>query len=329
MEIHDIEHADFRDQGFMVVPGLLCRDEVATLRGQADAIVARVDDYRQRCGGERARLQALHRREGIEAAPRSTAFAEEPEVRIDDRYARRGDRVYPTRQLPVDESAQAAAAESGDPWDRLGSTIDHLADHDDVFRRFASHPRIVETLTELLAPDLRLWFDHLYNKPPYNDAGSYRGANRFHQDGFFHLDRRSVTCWIALDEVTRDNGCFHYVPIGAGYGQVRFDEGVAAELTAPRLQQAVRVTLNPGDVVFHDRWTMHATGPNETAGYRRGWALHYCDAASRYGDFADDPGWKHDHYRSPDGIHLRDGIVHGNRDWLLVAGRSYEGDGFV
>ena len=183
----------------------------------------------------------------------------------------------------------------------------------------------MKVLQELLAPNLKLWFDHLYNKPPYNDSGVYGGANRFHQDGFFQYDRRSVTCWIALDEVTVENGCFHYVPITADYGQVRFDEGVAEELTAAELRQTVLVTLKPGDAAFHDRWTMHSTGPNETGRHRRGWAMHYCDAASRYGDFANDPGFESHHYQSPDGVHIRNGAVHGNRHYLLVAGQEFPG----
>ena len=222
-------------------------------------------------------------------------------------------------------AAAAAAQASDNPWNHFGGTINHLADNDAVFRRFAAHPNVVKVLQELLAPNLKLWFDHLYNKPPYNDSGVYGGANRFHQDGFFQYDRRSVTCWIALDEVTVENGCFHYVPITADYGQVRFDEGVAEELTAAELEQTVLVTLKPGDAAFHDRWTMHSTGPNETGQHRRGWAMHYCDAESRYGDFANDAGWESYHYQSPDGVHIRNGAVHGNRHYLLVAGQEFPG----
>ena len=53
--------------------------------------------------------------------------------------------------------------------------------------------------------------------------------------------------------------------------------------------------------------------------------MHYCDAESRYGDFGNDPGWQHAHYRSPDGVHVRDNAVHGNRRWQLVAGQEFAG----
>ena len=325
MELNEVQHADFRENGFMVVRNVLSPDEVETLRRRADEIIGDVETYRQRDTAERQRLQELHKQD-VEEQPRYNTVAEQPEERIIGRYARRGDRVYPVRQRPVDEAAVAAAQGSDNPWQRFSGTLDHLADNDAVFRKFAAHPNVVKVLRELLAPNLKLWFDHLYNKPPYNHGGPYGGANRFHQDGFFQFSRRSVTCWIALDEVTEENGCFHYVPITADYGQVQFDEGVAEELTAERLEQTVLVTLKPGDAAFHDRWTMHATGPNETGRHRRGWAMHFCDAESQFGNFAnDDPYWEHAYYQSPDGVHIRDNIVAGNRRYLLVAGQEFPG----
>ena len=325
MELNEVQHADFRENGFMVVRNVLSPGEVETLRQRADEIISDLDTYQQSNTAERHRLQELHKQD-LEALPRYNTFAEQPEERITGHYARRGDRVYPVRQHPVDAAAVAAAQASGNPWQRFGGTLDHLADNDAVFRKFAAHPNVVKVLRELLAPNLKLWFDHLYNKPPYNDGGPYGGANRFHQDGFFQFSRRSVTCWIALDEVTEENGCFHYVPIAADYGQVRFDEGVAEELTAERLAHTVLVTLKPGDAAFHDRWTMHATGPNETGRHRRGWAMHFCDAESQFGNFAnDDPRWAHTYYQSPDGVHFRDNTLWGNRHYLLVAGQEFAG----
>ena len=326
MELNAVKDTYFRENGFTVVRNVLSPAEVETLRQRADEIVRVLDAYMQRDAAERTKLEDRHRQDGMDGTSKSTAFAELPEVRLGDRYARRGDRVYPIRERPVDAAAVAAAKASDNPWDRLGRTIDHLADNDEVFRQFAAHPNIVKVLRELLSPNLKLWFDHLYNKPPYNSGGPFDGANRFHQDGFFQFDRRSVTCWIALEEVTVENGCFHYVPLTADYGQVRFDIGVAEELTADELAKAVLVTLRPGDAAFHDRWTMHSTGPNETGSHRRGWAMHYCDAGSKWGDFTnDDPRWTNAYYQSHDRVHLRDNKVHGNRHYLLVAGEEFPG----
>ena len=119
-------------------------------------------------------------------------------------------------------------------------------DNDALFGRFAAHPAIIAVLTEILSDNVKVWFDHLFNKPPFNSTPPYFGANRYHQDGFFHLSKRSVTCWIALDELTEQNGCLRFVPLTAGYGQFRFDK-LGYRITEKHLEQEVRVTLQPGD----------------------------------------------------------------------------------
>ena len=106
MELSEVKHADFRENGFMVVRNVLAADEVATLRQRADEIIREIDDYQQRDTAERQRLAELHRQEGHVAAARSQDYVEMPEERIVGRYARRGDRVYPARQHPVDAAAR-------------------------------------------------------------------------------------------------------------------------------------------------------------------------------------------------------------------------------
>src|SRR5436190_1770537 len=69
----------------------------------------------------------------------------------------------------------------------------------------------VERLREELmgAERVRIWHDQVISKPP-------RENKHFacHQDFFFWpLDRpRIITCWLALDRATTDNGCMHVVP---------------------------------------------------------------------------------------------------------------------
>ena len=58
----------------------------------------------------------------------------------------------------------------------------------------------------------------------------------------------------------------------------------------------------------HDRWTIHGTLANERREKRRGWALHYADARSKWGDH---------------GIALRDGTNIVDHDDLLVAKRFH------
>jgi hypothetical protein len=94
-----------------------------------------------------------------------------------------------------------------------------------------------------------------------------------------------------------------------------------AGITARELEQEMLATLEPGDAAFHDRWTIHVTGPNETPKGRRGWACHYTDAKSR---FVPDAFGK-TFVQTPDGLHLRDDVIYGNRHYRLAVGRAFPG----
>ncbi|NKB70951.1 MAG: hypothetical protein GKR89_28095 [Candidatus Latescibacteria bacterium] len=333
MELSEVKNDDFRENGFMVVENLLPEDVIETICQRADAIAAELNAYLRRNQAARDKIEEKyaetttterHSHSVPQAGLPAAALAEFPEIPITPRHARRGDRIYPVRRRPVDPAARQAVLANDDPFNEIGQ-LNHLADNDAVFRELAAHPNIMAILHELLSPNAKLWFDHIFCKAPLNDTPPYGGANRYHQDGFFQFSKRSVTCWIALEDVTLDNGPFHYIPLSAGYGEFAFDV-LGEGITAGELEQEVVVTLNRGDAVFHDRWAIHATAPNETPQKRRGWALHYADAESKWGDHANRPDRPSVNFvQTADGEHLRDGKVHGNRHYYLVSGRPFPG----
>jgi phytanoyl-CoA hydroxylase len=309
MTLTTAEQEFFTENGFIVVRNLLAQEDVKTLRQRADAIATGAVPIPQGevVGG---RATGVSRRPAV--AP---ATPTEPEVLVTPRHARRGYQVYPIRQSQVDEAAIAADRRSGAPFADVAG-MNHLVDHDEVFRAYAAHPSIVAVLQNLIGPHIKLFFDHLFYKGPYGPA------NRYHQDGFFNFTERAITCWIALDEVTTENGCLRYIPESLGYGQFRFDQ-LGAGITPRELDAEVLVPLHPGDGVFHSRWVLHATGPNDTPKGRRGWALHYTSAKSR---FVYDPTFTATTYtQTPDGRHLRDDQIDGNRYYRLICGREFPG----
>ena len=336
MELHEVTNEEFARKGFMVVREALTPSEVEALHRRADAIVADQDAYQRRYAEEAARISAEH---PMPDAPDPVAhlightrrLPEYPEIEVSPGYLRRQNRIYPKRRRPVDPAEREAAAANGNPWAAFTGQLSGLADCDDGFARAAVHPRIAEVLREVLAPDAKLWFDHIFAKGALNDDPPYHGANRFHQDGFFQFDRRTVTCWIALDAVTEENGPFHYIPLdagpaAAGYGRFDFDDLGPEGLSRELLDAAEIVTLKPGDMAVHDRWVLHGTGPNESAEPRCGWALHYIDARARLGEF-DRPRPDATRFAqvTAEGYHIRNGKLSGNRAWPLVCGQTVPG----
>ena len=155
------------------------------------------------------------------------------------------------------------------------------------YERLLHHPLISGVACALLnTPRVRLWHDQIISKPP-RDNGHFR----FHQD--FYLwplrEPRIVTCWLALDDATPENGCMHVVP--GSHRDPRFGlESYAAELKARGAAEAEGrepeeserqkmayepasigrpVELKAGECMFHHCLNFHATPANVTDRQRR------------------------------------------------------------
>ena len=128
----------------------------------------------------------------------------EPEEVLSPLHARTGDIYYPRRSGPIgdpqEETARRVALweREQDPWvvgeGRPIGQLSNMVDEDPVMRSMAAHPRIVAVLQAIIGPDVKCWFDHVFCKPPLNafdHSGYAKGANRYHQDGFFQFSRET------------------------------------------------------------------------------------------------------------------------------------------
>jgi hypothetical protein len=63
---------------------------------------------------------------------------------------------------------------------------------------------------------VRFWHDQLFYKPAHHG-----GVVAWHQDYSYWrrtLPMQHLTCWVALDDVTTENGCLYYVPKSHTWG---------------------------------------------------------------------------------------------------------------
>ena len=155
------------------------------------------------------------------------------------------------------------------------------------YERLLHHPVIAGVACALLStPRVRLWHDQVISKPPEEN-----GHFRFHQD--FYLwplrEPRIVTCWLALDDATPENGCMHVVPgshIDPRFGlesyAAELEARAAAEAEGREQEESARqkmayepasigrpVALKAGECMFHHCLNFHATPPNVTDRQRR------------------------------------------------------------
>ncbi len=137
------------------------------------------------------------------------------------------------------------------------------------------NPAFVIPATQLLGGPVRFWHDQLFCKPAHHG-----GVVAWHQD-YSYWTRTTplahLTCWIGLDDSTRENGCLQYIP-----GSHRWPDlpitGLTGEmnsiqdvLTAEQreLFKPVHIELRKGECSFHHARTIHGSEANLTDRPRR------------------------------------------------------------
>jgi 2-oxoglutarate-dependent dioxygenase len=143
---------------------------------------------------------------------------------------------------------------------------------------------------------------------PFTAVKAAGGGGQFH----FHQDNNytrhepavgSINIWVALVDMTPENGCLMVVPGSHLRGQVpsrNSDDGDTHQQIDVDVHERFPVRLRAGDAVAFTRWTVHGSGPNLTAEPRVAYALQYhredvtyCDPQTgAWKRLLDNPRWK-------------------------------------
>jgi len=111
-------------------------------------------------------------------------------------------------------------------------------------------------------------------------AGGGGGTFHFHQDNNYTRHDPalgSINIWVALDDMTPDNGCLQVVP-GSHRAQLdsrNSDDGDTHQQVEVDPLRCLPIRMRAGDAVAFTRWTVHGSGPNVTDQPRIGYALQY------------------------------------------------------
>lgn len=164
--------------------------------------------------------------------------------------------------------------------------INRCAEDDDVFLALATQSRILDIVESLIGPDIKLFGSQCFMKP----AGGVEKP--YHQDSaYFTIEPPElVTCWTALDDTTTENGCLWIIPGSHREGLLdhdqpwqvgdRVDQQVRAEQID--LGRETPIEMKAGSCSFHHSMLLHRSGANQTQNSRRGMAVHYMSAHSRW-----------------------------------------------
>ena len=138
------------------------------------------------------------------------------------------------------------------------------------------HPAFTAAASQLLGGAVRFWHDQLFCKP-----ARHGGVVAWHQDYSYWTRTKPMahlTCWIGLDDSTRDNGCVYYVP-GSHRWNLLPITGLAGNMDAikevlspsqwEQFTHPVAIELKAGECSFHHPLMVHGSFENRTDRPRR------------------------------------------------------------
>ena len=160
--------------------------------------------------------------------------------------------------------------------------INLWVDHPEI-RKFTHDPRLAEIARDLSeAGHVSLYHDQALIK----SGGEHSRATNWHQDApYYPMEQPgALSAWIAVDDVTEENGCMQFIPGSHAYGRlesVPFDiegasvlENVVANGDVIE-EDPVVMEMEAGGVTFHHGCTFHYASPNRTEDPRRAFTVIY------------------------------------------------------
>jgi phytanoyl-CoA dioxygenase PhyH len=148
--------------------------------------------------------------------------------------------------------------------------------HEPRLRRSIAYRRCLTMACQLLGGQAEHVFDHAMVKPPGAPA------TRWHQDQAFWgagMRHRTITFWIPLQDVFRENGCLKFIP-GSNTGPLLPHRPLDDDPGSHGLEAlgavgdtAVYCPLPAGGATVHHWLTLHGADANTTAITRRAYAL--------------------------------------------------------
>ena len=137
------------------------------------------------------------------------------------------------------------------------------------------NPAFIVPASQLLGGAVRFWHDQIFYKPAHHG-----GVVIWHQDYSYWTRTQPMahlSCWIGLDDSTRDNGCVHYVPGSHRWNLLPREDfandmdAIHAALTPQQRREfnPVAIELKKGECSFHHPLMVHGSFENRTERPRR------------------------------------------------------------
>jgi phytanoyl-CoA hydroxylase len=141
--------------------------------------------------------------------------------------------------------------------------------------------RAASIAEQLVGEGMQIDFDQFLAKQPFKEDAIFG----WHQDQAYWIDtddRRTATCWLAVDPSTVDNGCMQFLP-GSHKEPVRPHRPLHGDrekshtlITDLRDEDVMRsVEIARGDITVHNEGVLHGSGGNTSSNFRRAYIIAF------------------------------------------------------
>lgn len=161
----------------------------------------------------------------------------------------------------------------------------NLWQDNEKMRKLMLDPRLGKMAADLAGVEgIRIWHDQALIKHPWANPTGWHLDNPYWS---FH-SRDAITIWVALDDVTVENGCLWFMPGThklATYDNVGIGPNIGdlfKVYTDWATMKASPVVIKAGSCSWHNGLTAHGAGPNMTPGMRRAMTCAYMPDGSTF-----------------------------------------------
>src|SRR5258708_3345958 len=155
----------------------------------------------------------------------------------------------------------------------------------DKVRKLMLDERIGKMAAELSGSDgIRIWHDQALIKRPWANPTSWHLDTPF----WSFSDRRALSIWVALDDVTLENGCMFFIP--GSYKETTFESPqigknvgeIFNQYTQFKNSRSAPAVIKATSFTFHNGLTIHGAHANMTSGQRRAMTCAYMPDGNVY-----------------------------------------------
>jgi non-heme Fe2+,alpha-ketoglutarate-dependent halogenase len=143
----------------------------------------------------------------------------------------------------------------------------------------ATDPRILDLVEDIIGPNIILWGSHFFCKIPHDPK-----SVPWHQDASYWplTPARTVTAWIAIDDVDLENSAMHFIPRTHNKGHLKWKKTENPAVLGQEIEnieqhgKPVADVLKAGQMSLHADMIVHGSEANRSARRRCGLTVRYC-----------------------------------------------------